>query len=103
MAAADLAAGAEVAARCAANHGQMHAVWKLLGDIQLQHHSVTPEASRSAAPGDRSALAAAVAERHRPWLCHPAYDRGGCSAARRMLWEPESGRSRCWHDRLCCV
>lgn len=77
MAAADLAAGAEVAARCAAKNGQMHAAWKLLGDIQLQHHSVTPEASRSAAPEDRSALAAAVAERHKPLLFHPAYESWG--------------------------
>lgn len=55
MAAADLARAAEVAARCAALHGNMAAAWKLAGDAQLQHHAVTPLGAHKAEPADRFA------------------------------------------------
>ena len=42
MAGADLAAAAVHARQCTAQQGSLVAAWKLLGDVQLQHHSVTP-------------------------------------------------------------
>ena len=42
MAAAELSRAAEHASACAAANGQLEAAWKLLGDIYLAYHAITP-------------------------------------------------------------
>ncbi|KAK9814136.1 hypothetical protein WJX72_001132 [[Myrmecia] bisecta] len=45
IAAKQLGRAASYALRCAAHAGNLLAVWKLLGDVQLQYHAVTPAES----------------------------------------------------------
>lgn len=42
LAAAELRRAAEQASACAAANGQLEAAWKLLGDIGLGFHAITP-------------------------------------------------------------
>ena len=50
IAAAELAQAAEHAAACANRYGHFDAAWKLLGDIHLQHHAVTPASAVGLGP-----------------------------------------------------
>lgn len=53
MAGADLAAAAQHAGQCTAQQGALAAAWKLLGDVHLQHHSVTPASAAGQDPSQK--------------------------------------------------
>lgn len=53
MAGADLAAAAGHAGQCVAQQGALAAAWKLLGDVHLQHHSVTPASATVLEPSQK--------------------------------------------------
>ena len=50
MAAAELGRAAQQASACAAANGQLEAAWKLLGDIGLSFHAISPLPGPSAPP-----------------------------------------------------
>ena len=55
MAGADLARAVELAGQCARQEGGLQAAWKLLGDLHVQHHSVTPAAAVQSSPAQKCA------------------------------------------------